>query len=138
MCEWSERILPIEAAAMENSSVLLFVITNTARSVAAMAVVSFLNFFFLSIFKKKISLLKKINVLLQAGHYIGLGCNVVLCVQQLPENAVIGSEKLSPIAIKDYNRGRMYLADIAKRSGVPVFCNIEEAVECVVQKCKDR
>lgn len=111
VCEWSERILPIEAAAMENSFVLLFVITNTARSVAAMAV---------------------------AGHYIGLGCNVVLCVQQLPENAVIGSEKLSPIAIKDYNRGRMYLADIAKRSGVPVFSNISEAVECVIEKCKDR
>ena len=39
-------------------------------------------------------------------------------------------------ALKDYNRGRCYLSDIANREGVPVFEEISEAVECAVQKCK--
>lgn len=31
---------------------------------------------------------------LQAAHYIGLNCNVVLCVQHLPDDAIIGSDKV--------------------------------------------
>lgn len=38
-------------------------------------------------------------------------------------------------AIKDYNRGRSYLIDLAKRQGVPVFINdIQAALECTVAK----
>ena len=55
---------------------------------------------------------------------------MVLCIQQLPEKACIGGEMLTTLAIKDYNRGRMYLADLARRAGVPVFSNITEAVAC--------
>jgi raw len=46
--------------------------------------------------------------------------------------------QLSKQAIKDYNRGRMYLADLANRDGVPVFENISEAMQCVVNKCLAR
>lgn len=107
---WSKRLIPIEAAAMENCRVLLFVITNTSRSVAAMAV---------------------------AAHYVGLGCNAVLCIQYLSDNSTLGSDKLTKQAIKDYNRGRTYLSDLANREGIPVFECFEEAVQCVVQKCKN-
>jgi hypothetical protein len=31
---------------------------------------------------------------LQAAHYIGLNCNVVLCVQHLPEDAIIANDKV--------------------------------------------
>jgi hypothetical protein len=31
---------------------------------------------------------------LQAAHYIGLNCNVVLCVQHLSDDAVIGNDKV--------------------------------------------
>jgi hypothetical protein len=31
---------------------------------------------------------------LQAAHYIGLNCSVVLCVQHLSDDAVIGSDKV--------------------------------------------
>ncbi|KAK6636605.1 hypothetical protein RUM43_010267 [Polyplax serrata] len=103
-----KQFTDVDAFAIESSYALLFVITGTARSIAAMAI---------------------------AGHYIGRGANVVLCVQHLPEGAQLGSEVLSDRAIKDYNRGRMYLTDIAKRSGVSVFDEIPEAVESVVKKC---
>ncbi len=37
-------------------------------------------------------------------------------------------------ALKDYNRGRAYLSDIANREGVPVFEEVGEAVQCILQQ----
>lgn len=47
----------------------------------------------------------------------------------------IFSFKLSAQAVKDYNRGRVYLSDIATRAGVPVFDKIDEAVDCATNMC---
>ncbi|XP_068219463.1 uncharacterized protein raw isoform X2 [Palaemon carinicauda] len=107
----SGRLLPMEAVLMDHSRVLLFVITNNTRGISAMAL---------------------------ASHYIGLGCNVVLCVQTLTEDSVVNGEQLSQLAMKDYNRGRHYLTDQANKDGIPVFINIQEAVECVINKCRAR
>ena len=46
-------------------------------------------------------------------------------------------ECLSVNALKDYNRGRSYLSDFANREAIPVFDNVEEALQCVVDKCKN-
>ena len=105
----SRRLIPIEASAMDNSRVLLFVLLGDARCLAAMC---------------------------QAAYLIGLGCNVVLCVQHIQTGARIGGEELSKAAVKDYNRGRSYLSDYANREGIPIFEDIREALECVIQKCK--
>jgi len=105
----SNRLIPIEASAMDNSRVLLFVIQSNCRSVSAMC---------------------------QAAYLIGLGCNVVLCVQHIPGDARLEGEPVSKQAVKDYNRGRSYLSDFANREGVPVFDAIDEALECVIGKCK--
>nr|AAM48376.1 LP06731p [Drosophila melanogaster] len=94
---------------LDSSRVLLFVITNETRSLAPMTL---------------------------AAHCIGLMYNVVLAVQMLPEDCVLGDEKLTVAAIKDYNRGRSYLIDLAKRQGVPVFSDIRAALECTVAKVK--
>ena len=40
------------------------------------------------------------------------------------------------MALKDYNRGRSYLSDLANREGIPVFGEVKEAVECVIQRCQ--
>jgi len=48
LCQWSKRLIPIEAAAMDNSYVLLFVITGTTRSIASMALVWAYTEFFIS------------------------------------------------------------------------------------------
>nr|XP_016927134.1 uncharacterized protein LOC108007877 isoform X2 [Drosophila suzukii] len=94
---------------LDSSRVLLFVISNETRSLAPMTL---------------------------AAHCIGLMYNVVLAVQMLPEDCVLGGEKLTVAAIKDYNRGRSYLIDLAKRQGVPVFTDIRAALECTVAKVK--
>ena len=109
MALYSRRLLPIEAGAMDNSRVLLFVILGNSLSVKAMC---------------------------EAAYHIGLGRSIVLCLEAMPEQLIIGGSPLSPDALKDYNRGRAYLSDIANREGVPIFEKIDEAVVCVVQKCK--
>jgi len=105
----SSRLIPIEAAAMDNSRVLLFVILAGCRGVSAMC---------------------------QAAYLIGSGCNVVMCLQMIGQDAVLEGEKVSKLAVKDYNRGRSYLSDFANREGVPVFDEVQEALECVIHKGK--
>lgn len=34
---------------------------------------------------------------LQASYYIALGCNVVLCVQKLPQGAIINGEEVNEV-----------------------------------------
>ena len=71
-CGWSRRFIPIEAAAIDASRVLLFAITRQTRSLSAMAL---------------------------AAHYIGLGCNVVLVVQHLRDHCEIKGEKVAPLLL---------------------------------------
>ena len=94
---------------MDNSRVLLFVILGSSLSVKAMC---------------------------EAAYHIGLGRSIVLCIEKMVDLLTIGSSSLSPDGLKDYIRGRAYLSDMANREGVPIFDNIDEAVACVVQKCK--
>lgn len=44
--------------------------------------------------------------------------------------------QLTSSAIKDYNRGRSYLIDLAKRQGVPVFSDLKQTIECAIDKVK--
>ncbi len=112
----SGRLIPLEAAAMDNSRCLLFVIQGESRSVSAMC---------------------------EAAYHVGrrgreASQTVVLCVQKVPEDAGLDGpgQKLSKMAWKDYNRGRTYLSDIANREGVPVFEEVSEAIDCILQRCK--
>ncbi len=70
VCSSKDLPLPsmFNTAILDASRVLLFVITNETRSLAPMTL---------------------------AAHYIGLGYNVVLCVQMLPEFCVLGNDRVS-------------------------------------------
>ena len=41
--------------------------------------------------------------------------------------------QLTDYAVKDYNRARAYLCDLANRDEIPVFDDVSEAVECAVK-----
>jgi hypothetical protein len=58
---------------LDSSRVLLFIITDETRSLAPMTL---------------------------AAHYIGLGYNVVLCVQMLHDGCTIGNDKVSFAKVK--------------------------------------
>ena len=61
----------------------------------------------------------------------------MLCLQHIAPDTVLDTGDIaSKTAVKDYNRGRSYLSDFANREGVPVFDEIQEALECVISKCK--
>lgn len=39
-------------------------------------------------------------------------------------------------AIDDYNRGRAYLSEIARKENIEVFEDLEEAVKCAIKSAK--
>ncbi|VVC26527.1 Hypothetical protein CINCED_3A006425 [Cinara cedri] len=87
---------------------LLFVIPNNSRSLATMTL---------------------------ASYCIAKCFRMVLCIQNLTtDNCTVHGEKLTQTAVKDYNRGRIYLADLAARERVPVYESIKEAVETAIKK----
>ncbi|XP_070532848.1 uncharacterized protein [Ptychodera flava] len=104
---WSIRYIPLEHEAKEHCRWLLYVVTDTTRGVGS---------------------------IVEAAHYIGQGRNVILCLQELTESTVVKGEKLSSKAVRDYNRGRKYLADLANRRNVPIFDDVAESVECIINK----
>ncbi|KAL4706865.1 hypothetical protein ACJJTC_010099 [Scirpophaga incertulas] len=69
-----------------------------------------------------------------AAHYMGLRpANTVLLVQTMdPAKA----HNYSEVAIKDYNRGRHYLVDLARRAGVPVFDSVDSTMAYVVNRLR--
>ncbi|XP_062545068.1 uncharacterized protein LOC134211811 isoform X2 [Armigeres subalbatus] len=99
--------LIFDPAIIDASRILLFVITNQTRSLGAMTM---------------------------AAHYMGLGYNIVLSVEMLPNDCRINGFQLSSSAIKDYNRGRTYLIDLAKRQNIPVYSSVEDALKSAVEK----
>ncbi|XP_037300226.1 uncharacterized protein LOC115445777 isoform X2 [Manduca sexta] len=69
-----------------------------------------------------------------AAHYMGLRPdNTVLIVQPMDPNKATG---YSEAAVKDYNRGRHYLSDLARRSRVPVFDSPDAALACVLARLR--
>ncbi|XP_049821271.1 uncharacterized protein LOC109602705 isoform X2 [Aethina tumida] len=96
---------------MDRSRILLFVITGDTRGLSTMVF---------------------------ASHYLAVRPeNVILCIQHLSvDGCNIDNEMLTKIAIKDYNRARVYLADLAKRKQVKVFTNITDAVQEAIERSK--
>ncbi|XP_041974610.1 uncharacterized protein LOC121729940 isoform X2 [Aricia agestis] len=71
-----------------------------------------------------------------AAHYMGLRPGAtVLIVQPMDPKA---AHNYSEAAVKDYNRGRHYLTDLARRSAVPVFDNTDAALACVMERLRAR
>ncbi|XP_071802208.1 uncharacterized protein [Asterias amurensis] len=105
--DWNMGNIPLEAKAKETSLYLLFVISATSRGIASM---------------------------IEVAHYIGQGRKVVLCIENMVHGVCVYDEKLSERAVRDYNRARCYLADLAIRQGVPFFNDIHKAMEALVGK----
>ncbi|KAL4234692.1 hypothetical protein ACF0H5_006333 [Mactra antiquata] len=108
---WDQKLIPIHVALREKCRLLFYVITCDRRSLGSMC---------------------------EAGYYIGKGCRMVLCIQKIHPECVIANEKLSDSSIRDYNRGREYLRDLASREGVPLFENISEATDCTISLLTDQ
>ena len=99
---WSPELVAVEAAAKKEAEVLLFVIDGQTRAIASM---------------------------LEAAEYISTGRRVVLVVQNIADGTEIAGSKVTGGELKDLNRARAYLLDIAKRYETTVVASsVEEAV----------
>jgi hypothetical protein len=117
--DWSEQdakckaegiaggIAEVEAKAKDESQELLFVIDNKTRAIAS---------------------------ILEATENITRGRNVTLVVNNIADGTVIGEQTITGAELKDLNRARAYLLDLARRNptNAKVFDTIEDAVQHVI------
>ncbi|XP_068628745.1 uncharacterized protein raw isoform X2 [Battus philenor] len=69
-----------------------------------------------------------------AAHYMGLRPHATVLIVQPMDPAA--ATAYSEAAVKDYNRGRHYLLDLARRSMIPVYDNVDAAMACVVRRLR--
>eukprot|EP00741_Cyanophora_paradoxa_P020906 tig00021318_g20182.t1 len=104
--EWRPELVAVEAEAKRAAGVLLFVIDAQTRGLASMV---------------------------EAAEYIAAARPVVLAVLPVPAGAAIGGEAVQAGELKDLNRAREYLRDVAQRHGVRVFGDVQSAVREIVE-----
>lgn len=103
---WSEDLVQVEAVAKDNALILLFIIDSKTRALAS---------------------------IVEAAEYICTGRNVILSLSNMPENSIINNQLIDKDQLRDLNRARDYLSDIAKRHGVACFKTIIEAGQQVIK-----
>ena len=101
-------LVEIEAQEKEQAGCLLFVIDPQTRALAS---------------------------LVEASEYICRGRNVVLCVLDVVEGTSFGTfgRSIDADELKDLNRARNYLRDVALRHGVKVSSNVRNAITAVIE-----
>jgi hypothetical protein len=108
--DWTPELVEIEAKAKDQAAILLFVIDDQTRALASVA---------------------------ESIENICSGRHVVLVVREVQEGTCLaGDVAVSAGELKDLNRSRAYLEDIANRHGVNVFKDAAVAVKhiCACQR----
>jgi hypothetical protein len=103
--EWSEELVEIEARAKEDAAVLLFVIGKETRALASVA---------------------------EAAEYICRGRNIVLVIEEVPQDMSFDGVGTSKAELKDLNRSRSYLRDICTRHAATCLDTVEQAVQYII------
>eukprot|EP00466_Bigelowiella_natans_P008501 jgi/Bigna1/75509/fgenesh1_pg.35_\ len=107
--EWSADLIEVEAKAKAGARILFFVIDKKTRATSSV---------------------------LESVEYICSGRVVVLVIEMIPEGSKIDEKQIVGRELKDLNRGRAYLKNVADRHGVPVFETPREGVEHIVLQIK--
>ncbi len=102
--DWSPELVDIEAKAKAEAVILLFVIDSQTRAIAS---------------------------ILEATEMIMAGRDVVLVIDQIADGTEIGGQKVTGSELKDLNRARTYLIDLAIRHKADVFARVADAVTAV-------
>jgi hypothetical protein len=103
---WTPDLVEIEAKEKEKAGCLLFVIDATTRALAS---------------------------ILEAAEYVCRGRHVVLCIRDVATGTSFGDElQVTESELKDLNRCRNYLRDVATRHGVTFSSSVRKAVQTIV------
>ncbi|XP_050665334.1 uncharacterized protein LOC126965665 isoform X2 [Leptidea sinapis] len=76
------------------------------------------------------------STMVLAAHYMGLRASSTLLIVQPMRPPAACVHDYSEAAVSDYNRGRHYLTDLARRAAVPVFDNVHDAMACVLDRLR--
>lgn len=105
--DWRDpAVMAAEDAAKATCKVLLFVVSNQTRGLASMVEAATL-----------------LNTRQSERE-------LVLVVQ--PASAKMGNTEVTPTELRDLNRGREFLAELAGRASVPVFDNVAHAIRSII------
>jgi len=104
--DWSPELLAQEQQAKTEASVLLFIIDNDTRALMSM---------------------------LEAVEFVVAGRKVALAVSTIEQGQHIGKDKVGAAELKDLNRARHFVCDVAQRYGVPVHNNVQDAVLAAIR-----
>lgn len=105
--DWSEKLVAIEAAAKQEAEVLLFVIDQQTRALAS---------------------------IMEATEHICQGRDIFLVIQEIVDGTEINNQKITGGELKDLNRVRAYLRDLAQRDRITVYASVEEAIDTIVER----
>lgn len=100
---WTPDLVEVEAKNKEVADVLLFVVDSSTRAIATLIEVTEWI-----VSKKK---------------------TVLLVIKDIVDGTEISGQVVTGQELKDLNRSRVYLADVAKRHGVTIFTSIKDAIE---------
>ena len=72
--------------------------------------------------------------MLESVEYICSGRVIILVISHIKDNTLIQGQAVTGRELKDINRGRAYLADVAHRHGVPVFETVLEGIQFITSQ----
>lgn len=106
--DWHEGLVKLEADAKAESEVLLFVIDGQTRAIAS---------------------------ILEATEYTVAGRNVALVIEDIEDGTEVDDQVITGRELKDLNRARAYLRDLADRhDNVTVFETVEAATNATAEQ----
>jgi hypothetical protein len=105
VADWHSELVALESAAKDESSILLFVIDSQTRAIAS---------------------------ILEATEYTVAGRDIYLVIDDMTDNTEVEGQIVTGRELKDLNRARTYLRDLAKRHDkAMIFENVEDAMTAI-------
>jgi hypothetical protein len=109
--DWYPALMAEEAKAKKTAKCMLFVVDSLTRAIASM---------------------------IEVAEYVVSGRKVVLVINKCEDGVDISGSVVTGNELKDLNRGRAYLADIADRYHVPVYWDVIHATFHAIKIMQDK
>ena len=106
--EWNESLIQSENINKNNSSILFFVINNQTRSISSM---------------------------IELTELITLGRRIILVISDIRDGDLVDGAKITGRELRDLNRARKYVIDLAKRnsSTVEIYTSVVDGVLATIK-----
>lgn len=108
---WRPELMELEDQAKQTADILFFVVDNQTRSTASMV---------------------------EAAYLAGCGRELILVIKKFAAPVYIYGEELPASELEDLVRSHAYLTDLVERMSIPVFTDINVALQCTKTVVKNK